>query len=53
MTFIDIAPYLIGVGAIALVGGFSARRYGSGIAAMYLGVILLLGTAMKMIVDRL
>ena len=42
--------YLIGAGAIALIAGFSARRYGWGVALMYAGVITLLGTTLMMIV---
>ncbi|HPO19742.1 MAG TPA: hypothetical protein PLO07_11170 [Rubrivivax sp.] len=48
---LDLA--LIGAGALALVGGFSARRHGWGVALMYAGVIVLLGTALKMVVGQM
>ena len=43
---------MIGIGAVALVGGFSARRHAWGVALMYVGVVVLLGTALKMIVSQ-
>ena len=45
--------YLIGAGAIALVGGFSARQSAWGVALMYGGVIVLLGTTLKMIIAQM
>ena len=53
MTFLDLGPYLIGAGAVALIAGFSARRYAGGVVVMYLGVLALLGTMLKMIVDAM
>ena len=45
--------YLIGAGAIALVGGFSARGSSWGVGLMYAGVIVLLGTTLKMIIGQM
>ncbi|HRH88859.1 MAG TPA: hypothetical protein PLO41_18575 [Rubrivivax sp.] len=49
---LDPSVYVIGVGAVALIGGFSARRYGWGVGLMYAGVITLLGTLLWMIVAQ-
>ncbi len=49
---LDPSVYVIGVGAVALIGGFSARRYGWGVGRMYAGVITLLGTLLWMIVAQ-
>lgn len=49
----DLDLALIAAGALALVGGFSARRHGWGVALMYVGVIVLLGTALKMVVGQM
>jgi len=53
MTFLDVGPYLLGIGAVALVGGFSARPRSWGIGLMYLGVLMLLGTSLVMILQML
>lgn len=53
MTFLDVGPYLLGIGAVALVGGFSARPRSWGIGLMYVGVLMLLGTALVMILKML
>ena len=49
---VELELSLIGVGALALVGGFSARRHGWGVALMYAGVIVLLGTTLIMVVGK-
>lgn len=53
MNSFDASLFLIGVGAVALVGGFSARRYSWGIVLMYGGLIVLLGTRLKMVIAQM
>ena len=53
MNSFDLSLLLIAVGIVALIGGFSARRYSWGVALMYGGVLVLLGTVLKMIVVQI
>lgn len=53
MLSMDPGLFMMGVGAVALVGGFSARRYSWGVGLMYVGILVLLGTMLKMIISQM